>query len=64
MSTKTGNDSQEKRLAHEQPTLKSADAHEARNASVSDVSAVEAKRTNASDGSLREKQPERARRIE
>lgn len=48
------------RAASEQHALKSPDAHEVVNASAATLSTVEQKRTNSSDGSLRDRQ----RRIE
>ncbi|MDR3616751.1 MAG: hypothetical protein P4L53_24555 [Candidatus Obscuribacterales bacterium] len=55
MSTKDGNDSNEKLAASKCAKLESADALKARNASGQTMSVNEKQRTNASDGSLRDK---------
>lgn len=53
MATHDGNDTPEKPALLESQVFKSADAQEVRNASGEVIAATEAKRTNASDGSLR-----------
>jgi hypothetical protein len=55
VSTKDVNDKNESRALPEHPTLYSTDALHARNASAEHIAATETKRTNASDGSLRDR---------
>jgi hypothetical protein len=57
---KDASDSKHRPRAPEQHALKSPDAHEVANQSAANITVIEQKRTNASDGSLRDRQ----RRIE
>ena len=55
MATHDGNDTPERPALSEPQVLQSADAQEIRNVSGEVIAATEAKRTNASDGSLRDR---------
>jgi hypothetical protein len=55
MSTKDGNDTSENSARSERPKLEAADAQEARNASGQTMSTVESRKTNVSNGSLRDR---------